>query len=237
MRVLIDECVPRALKPFLSKEDHECRTVQEAGWAGKKNGDLLSLAEDAFDVLITLDTNLSYQQNLAGRKIAIVVIRSSSNRRATPTALRGRLRALPWVNAERRGALEERCLRHPGLCGSNLPTRSERNERISEEEFLLDLRLALQLEEPVLKNLRVARAQFIKGHGHSHIGLRIDDVASGLECFLVIDDLNPYNASDGQRVHHVKVAAVTAQFARAACQAHSRPLLDNVGRSKKGVTG
>jgi len=80
MRVLIDECAPRALKPFLSREDHECGTVQEAGWAGKENGDLLSLAEDAFDVLITLDTNLSYQQNLAGRKIAIVVIRSSSNR-------------------------------------------------------------------------------------------------------------------------------------------------------------
>ena len=72
MRVLIDECAPRALKPYLSKEDYECRTVQEAGWAGKENGDLLSLAEDAFDVLITLDTNLSYQQNLAGRKIAIV---------------------------------------------------------------------------------------------------------------------------------------------------------------------
>jgi len=54
--------------------------VQEAGWAGKKNGELLSLAETAFDALITVDTNLRYQQNLAGRKIAIVVFQSSSNR-------------------------------------------------------------------------------------------------------------------------------------------------------------
>jgi predicted nuclease of predicted toxin-antitoxin system len=80
MRILIDECTPRALKTFLSKEGHECRTVQEAGWSGKENGELLSLAETAFDALITVDTNLTYQQNLAGRKIAIVVIRSSSNR-------------------------------------------------------------------------------------------------------------------------------------------------------------
>jgi predicted nuclease of predicted toxin-antitoxin system len=80
MRVLIDECAPRALKTFLSREGHESRTVQEAGWSGKENGDLLSVAEEAFDVLITVDTNLSYQQNLAGRKIAIVVLRSSSNR-------------------------------------------------------------------------------------------------------------------------------------------------------------
>jgi hypothetical protein len=55
-------------------------TVQEAGWAGKQNGELLSLAETAFDVLVTIDTNLLYQQNLAGRKIAIVVLQLSSNR-------------------------------------------------------------------------------------------------------------------------------------------------------------
>ena len=46
----------------------------------KKNGELLSVAEAAFDVLVTVDTNLRYQQNLAGRKIAIVVLQSSSNR-------------------------------------------------------------------------------------------------------------------------------------------------------------
>jgi len=50
MRVLIDECAPRALKPFLSREDHECRTVQEAGWAGKENGDLLSVPPENLEM-------------------------------------------------------------------------------------------------------------------------------------------------------------------------------------------
>jgi predicted nuclease of predicted toxin-antitoxin system len=80
MRILIDECAPRALKKHLMKQGHACRTVQEAGWSGKKNGELLSLAETEFDVLVTVDTNLRYQQNLSGRRIAIVVLRSSSNR-------------------------------------------------------------------------------------------------------------------------------------------------------------
>jgi predicted nuclease of predicted toxin-antitoxin system len=80
MKVLIDECAPKALKKHLTNQGHECLTVQEAGWSGKQNGELLSLAEAAFDVLVTLDTNLRYQQNLASRRIAIVILRSSSNR-------------------------------------------------------------------------------------------------------------------------------------------------------------
>lgn len=55
-------------------------TVQEAGWSGKQNGELLSLAEAAFDVLIPVHTNLRYQQNLTSRRIAILILRSSSNR-------------------------------------------------------------------------------------------------------------------------------------------------------------
>lgn len=80
MKVLIDECAPRGLKLILSAQGHECLTVQEAGWSGKENGELLALAEVKFDVMITLDTNLRYQQNLAGRKISIVVLRARSNR-------------------------------------------------------------------------------------------------------------------------------------------------------------
>jgi len=80
MKILIDECAPRALKASLAQHGHECLTVQEAGWAGKSNGELLSLAETAFDVLVTLDTNLRYQQNLARRRIPIVVIVATSNR-------------------------------------------------------------------------------------------------------------------------------------------------------------
>src|SRR5271167_245394 len=80
MKVLIDECAPKALKYALAPHGHECLTVEEAGWAGKVNGELLQLAEDEFDVLVTVDTNLNYQQNLAGRKIAILVLRARSNR-------------------------------------------------------------------------------------------------------------------------------------------------------------
>jgi hypothetical protein len=70
MRVLIDECAPRALKFSLVEHGHDCRTVWKWGWAGKENGELLDLAEAEFDVLVTLDTNLRYQQNLTERRIA-----------------------------------------------------------------------------------------------------------------------------------------------------------------------
>jgi predicted nuclease of predicted toxin-antitoxin system len=80
MKVLIDECMPSALKQALVRDGHNCRTVQEAGWSGKKNGELLALAENEFDVLITIDTNLRYQQNLTGRKIAVVLLVAQSNR-------------------------------------------------------------------------------------------------------------------------------------------------------------
>ena len=80
MRILLDECAPSALRSYFRSHGHECRTVQEAGWSGKQNGELLSLAETTFDVLFTVDTNLRYQQNLTTRTIAIVIPQSSSNR-------------------------------------------------------------------------------------------------------------------------------------------------------------
>ena len=80
MRVLIDECMPRKFKLCLTP--HDCQTVPEAGLAGKKNGELIGLAEGRFDVLVTLDKGLEFQQNLTGREIAIVLIRSKSNRMA-----------------------------------------------------------------------------------------------------------------------------------------------------------
>lgn len=80
MKVLIDECAPKALKTFLAKHGHETLTVQEAGWAGKQNGELLKLAEGHFDVLVTVDTNLCYQQNLEGRRIGVVILAYPSNR-------------------------------------------------------------------------------------------------------------------------------------------------------------
>lgn len=75
MKVLIDECLPSCLKSLLPAFSIE--TVQEAGWSSVKNGPLLKLAEDAFDVFLTADQNLRYQQNLKGRKIAIIVFPSN----------------------------------------------------------------------------------------------------------------------------------------------------------------
>jgi predicted nuclease of predicted toxin-antitoxin system len=81
MKILIDECVPRKLK--YSLPDHEFHTVPEAGLAGKKNGSLLDLAESAgFEIFVTMDKGLEYEQNLAGRSMAILILRAKSNRLA-----------------------------------------------------------------------------------------------------------------------------------------------------------
>ena len=78
MRILLDENLPRKLTGHLVS--HACRTLVECGWAGKKNGELLGLADPQFDVLFTLDKNLPYQQNLETKRIAVLIIRARSNR-------------------------------------------------------------------------------------------------------------------------------------------------------------
>jgi predicted nuclease of predicted toxin-antitoxin system len=70
MRILLDECVPAPMQSLLS--NHACTTVQAKGWSGIRNGDLLQRAEAEFDLFITSDQNIRYQQNLAGRSIAIL---------------------------------------------------------------------------------------------------------------------------------------------------------------------
>ena len=73
MRVIFDQATPLPIRPYL--EDDWVRTAAQEGWDTLRNGDLLTLAEEAgFDVLVTTDKNMRYQQNLAGRKIAIVVL-------------------------------------------------------------------------------------------------------------------------------------------------------------------
>ena len=79
MKLLFDECVSRLFKSGFTVHGHECFTVPEVGLAGKKNGDLLTLAEDKFDVFVTIDKNIRYQQNLSGRKIAVLIIRARSS--------------------------------------------------------------------------------------------------------------------------------------------------------------
>jgi predicted nuclease of predicted toxin-antitoxin system len=72
MRVLLDECVPSRLRRELP--GHDVRTVPEMGWAAKENGELLALAARAFDVFLTVDQKLSYQQNVPQLDIAVIVL-------------------------------------------------------------------------------------------------------------------------------------------------------------------
>lgn len=75
MKIVIDECVPHIVKKRLPQR--EIKTVQEMGWAGVKNGELLKLIEAEFDIFITSDKNLRYQQNLQNRNIAILLLPSN----------------------------------------------------------------------------------------------------------------------------------------------------------------
>lgn len=77
MRVLLDECLPRKLKFQLEAEF--VRTVPEAGWASKQNGELLRLAEQAFDVLLTNDQNMEHQQAIESFDLAFVVLVAPTN--------------------------------------------------------------------------------------------------------------------------------------------------------------
>ncbi len=78
MRILLDEDLPRRLGPLLV--GHEVSTVQRSGWSGVKNGKLLGLAASQFDVFLTMDGNLEFQQNLAALPIAVLVVVAVSNR-------------------------------------------------------------------------------------------------------------------------------------------------------------
>lgn len=79
MKILLDECVPWPLHKILP--GHVCLTAQQRGWGGITNGDLLRLAETDFELFITSDQNIRYQQNLAGRRIPILELSTNSIRR------------------------------------------------------------------------------------------------------------------------------------------------------------
>jgi len=79
MKLLIDECVDERMRLLFPTFD--CRTARFAGLAGLKNGRLLESAEAAgFDVLVTVDQNIPDQQNMAGRRIALVILCAPTNR-------------------------------------------------------------------------------------------------------------------------------------------------------------
>ena len=78
MRLLLDESVPRRLAKHLPGV--EVDTVYDRSWSGLKNGELLRLAEVDYDVFVTADQNLQYQQNLRGFSVGVVVVAGCTNR-------------------------------------------------------------------------------------------------------------------------------------------------------------
>jgi hypothetical protein len=77
VKLLLDECVTRFVKRDLP--GHEVQTIEEAGFKGQENGDLLRAATGTYEVLITVDQNLPYQQNVTGLDIAILVLAAKRN--------------------------------------------------------------------------------------------------------------------------------------------------------------
>ena len=90
MKVLLDECLPRRLLRDLP--EHAVTTVPRQGWQGLDDGVLIPAAQESFDVFVTMDTNLVYQQNLAGSPLCIIVLHASSNRYEDLTPLLDDLR-------------------------------------------------------------------------------------------------------------------------------------------------
>ncbi len=79
MKILLDECVTKRLKPSLI--EHEVFTVREMDWGGVKNGKLMTLCvENGFEILLTIDKNLQYQQNLEKYPLTIVVLNSFTSK-------------------------------------------------------------------------------------------------------------------------------------------------------------
>ncbi len=83
MKILLDESLPRKLCSDFGP-DHEIWSVRDKGWLGKKNGELLRLmAEEKFEIFVTVDRNLPYQQNLQRLPVTIFVLCAFNNRRET----------------------------------------------------------------------------------------------------------------------------------------------------------
>ena len=101
MRILLDECLPKRLKRDLV--GHEARTVPEMGWASRQNGDLLTLAEHQFDVFLTVDRTLSFQQHANKSNLAVVVMVAKGNRHAVQPLVADVLVSDRWRRRARAG--------------------------------------------------------------------------------------------------------------------------------------
>ncbi|HEX8567339.1 MAG TPA: DUF5615 family PIN-like protein [Pyrinomonadaceae bacterium] len=78
MKLLLGECAPRRLKNYFV--GYDVSTIEQAGFKGLKNGNLLRAADGKFEVLITVDKNIEYQQNTAALPLAILILAAASNR-------------------------------------------------------------------------------------------------------------------------------------------------------------
>ncbi|THJ20481.1 MAG: hypothetical protein CAF45_014600 [Nitrospira sp. CG24E] len=78
MKILLDECAPRRLRTIIAV--HEVITVPDAGWAGVQNGELLKKAAATFDLFLTVDRNLAFQQDSSSLPIPVIVLKSTSTK-------------------------------------------------------------------------------------------------------------------------------------------------------------
>jgi predicted nuclease of predicted toxin-antitoxin system len=96
MRILLDESMPQQFAASLPGQN--VQTVAQCGWAGTKNGKLLALAANSFDVLVTADRNIKYQQNLKTLPIPVVILATPDNLLASFQSLAPQLLArLPQI--------------------------------------------------------------------------------------------------------------------------------------------
>jgi predicted nuclease of predicted toxin-antitoxin system len=77
MRILLDECLPKQLKSVLQR--HEVLTTGEAGWAGRRNGELLRLAQGQYDVILTVDQRFLKHPDSERKTVAVIILRARSN--------------------------------------------------------------------------------------------------------------------------------------------------------------
>ena len=89
MKVFLDECVDRRLARHIA--GHDVRTARQMGWTAIRNGELLARAGQEFDVFVTVDRNMAFQQNLENLPMAVVVLRAKTNRLADLLPLLGKL--------------------------------------------------------------------------------------------------------------------------------------------------
>ena len=102
MKVFLDECIDWRLAREIA--GHEVKTARQMGWTAVKNGDLIARVSEQFDVFVTVDRNLSFQQNLAALSVAVIILHARTNRLADLKPLIPRL--LNAIETARRGTLQ-----------------------------------------------------------------------------------------------------------------------------------